>query len=446
MLIIFAESIFRNSEQNTQPSNSSTTSSFGKLPMGQNPTDTSSSTSSDFILRASVDRVSVKDKILVHNGISASTGMNPLLTAKSIGPKDPMKDLDPTSLEGRVARKDTKLGSLVLLEPEQFHNEVVLIKFLGAGGSGTVHEAIWRGSLVAVKVLHPSRQVSASAVETFRKEVEFMSGMRSHNGILKVLAACLSAPNMCIITELAEEGSLHTALHEKSMRPQYRTLLDLAESIASAMQFCHSQNLVHRDLKPHNILLDSEGQPKIADFGLAMNKQNTFLSGDNTALGTASYMAPEQFSAGNINERCDSYAFGCILWECITGRQPWEECHNLMQIVMAVGVERRRPPLPKYIPTPLAAIIRECWRQNPALRPSFKEIVERVRALRKEEEQALAFKAAASLATRSPKSAGKSPRPSPKAKSPAATDAWNNKWSPVKTSMATRSIRGQVVS
>jgi serine/threonine protein kinase len=184
-------------------------------------------------------------------------------------------------------------------------------------------------------------------------------------------------------------------------------------------------------LKTHNILLSSNGKVVVADFGLAVNMEaNTMLSNGagGTALGTASYMAPEQFSGGKVDDKCDAYAFGCILWECITGRQPWEECNNLMQIVMAVGLERRRPPLPRGVPGPLASIIRECWRHNPALRPSMKEIAERLQALKKDEEQALAFKAAASLSIKkSPRQKLGTPR------SPLSKGAeWNEKWSPVK--------------
>lgn len=393
------------------------------------------------------------EKLAIHNSITASTGLHPpsqLNTAQSIGPTDiksfceiePVSDEEPSasSSSPRCARKDTHLGDLILLDAVQFKDEIVLIKLLGTGACGSVHEAIWRGSLVAVKILHPSRQVSQAAVDTFKKEVVFMSGMGEHDGVLKVLGACLTAPNLCIITELAEEGSLHSLLHSRCLRPEYKTLLDISYQVASAVAFCHAKNLVHRDLKTHNILIKSDGRAVVADFGLAVNLDtNTMMSGGGTAMGTSSYMAPEQFSAGKLDDKCDSYAFGCILWECITGRQPWEECNNLMQIVMAVGVERRRPPLPKGIPGPLASIIRECWRHNPALRPSMKEIADRLRSLKREEQQALAFKAAAQLATKQPSPRlGTSPHSSPSKKS---AQAWNEKWSPVKgTRMAQQHV------
>lgn len=410
--------------------------------------DTVSTTGEDFRLPAASHHqtVTADEKMAIHNSITMSTGLNSpktLSSAQSIGPND-LASLAPEEIEPAdngeepttVPRKDTKLGNVILLDPIQFQNEIVLIKLIGTGACGSVHEAIWRGSLCAVKIMHASRQVSKTSVDTFRKEVEFMSNMTEHQGVLRILAACLTPPHMCIITELAEEGSLHSILHERCLRPEYKTLLDVASQIADAIAFCHEKSLVHRDLKTHNILLNSKNRVIVADFGLAVDMDsNTMLSGGSSVMGTSSYMAPEQFSASKIDAKCDSYAFGCILWECITGRQPWEECNNLMQIVMAVGVERRRPPLPKGIPSPLASIIRECWRHNPALRPSMKEIAQRLRTLQREEEQALAFKAAAQLATKksSPFAKARSKTPSPHS-SPAKTpaQAWNQQWSPIK--------------
>lgn len=409
--------------------------------------DTVSTTGDDFRLFTASQQhgMNASERMVIHNGITMSTGLNSpktLTSALSIGPQDAtqlsvgaIEEIQPADCEpSEVARRDTKLGDVILLDQNQFQNEIVLIKLIGTGACGSVHEAIWRGTLCAVKILHASRQVSASSVETFKKEVEFMSGMTDHKGVLKILAACLEPPTMCIITELAEEGSLHSVLHERCLRPEYKTLLDISSQIADAIAFCHEKNLVHRDLKTHNILLNSNNRVVVADFGLAVNMDsNTMLSGGSSVMGTSSYMAPEQFSASKIDAKCDSYAFGCILWECITGRQPWEECNNLMQIVMAVGVERRRPPLPRGIPAPLASIIRECWRHNPSLRPGMKEIAERLHTLRREEEQALAFKAAAQLATKKSSPFGASKRTSPHtspAKNPA--QAWNQQWSPIK--------------
>ena len=306
-------------------------------------------------------------KLAVHNTITQNSQGGLLHTAVSIGPMDvaamsPASPSSRTSMQipgdnGKNKASDTRLNdSIVLLSPDQFQTEIVLIKLIGTGACGSVHEAIWRGSICAVKILHPSKQISQTTIGTFRREVELMSTIGDHPGVLKILAACLSPPHMCIITELATNGSLHAVIHDRHLRPEYATLLDLSIQIADAIAFCHAKNLVHRDLKTHNILLGENNCFQVADFGLAMDMDEKTMadySEESALMGTSAYMAPEQFSGTKVDDKCDSYAFGCILWECITGIVPWSECNNIMQIVMAVGVERKRPPLPKGVPPPI---------------------------------------------------------------------------------------------
>lgn len=304
------------------------------------------------------------EKLAVHNTITQNSQGGSLHSAVSIGPIDvaALSPKSPRSMQGArdmTTKKVTDIrlnDSIVLLDPDQFQTEIVLIKLIGTGACGSVHEAIWRGSLCAVKILHPSKQISQSTIGTFRREVEFMSTIGDHPGVLKILAACLSPPHMCIITELATYGSLHAVIHDRHLRPEYSTLLDLSIQIADAVAFCHTKNLVHRDLKTHNILLGESNSFQVADFGLAMDMDEKIMadySGQSALMGTSAYMAPEQFSGTKVDDKSDSYAFGCILWECITGIVPWSECNNVMQIVMAVGVERKRPPLPKGVPSPI---------------------------------------------------------------------------------------------
>lgn len=129
-----------------------------------------------------------------------------------------------------------------------------------------------------------------------------------------------------------------------------------------------------RDLKPQNVLLDETGVAKVCDFGISRFKDRTFLSTKNVNAGTPAYMSPEQFEGRPVGEKVDVFAFGVILWEMLTGQQPWAELEHPMQIVFVVGVQGQRLPLPEDCPPALAALIPRCWHEEPAERPSFREL------------------------------------------------------------------------
>jgi serine/threonine protein kinase len=154
--------------------------------------------------------------------------------------------------------------------------------------------------------------------------------------------------------------------------------------------------VVHRDLKPSNVLLDAAGRAQVCDFGLAKLRRGTLLA---TAAATAStaglagtpaYLAPEIFEGRAATEKSDVFSFAVLLWECVTGRQPWEQL-NPMQIMYAVGVQGSRLPLPDTeagCPPELAVLVGQCWDESPAARPAFREVLARLQAM----QQALAVR------------------------------------------------------
>ncbi|KAI4377534.1 hypothetical protein MLD38_015141 [Melastoma candidum] len=118
---------------------------------------------------------------------------------------------------------------------------------------------------------------------------------------------------------------------------------------------------------------------QVCDFGLSRIKHNTFLSSKSTA-GTPEWMAPEVLRNEPANEKCDVYSFGVILWELVTMSIPWKGL-NPMQVVGAVGFQNRRLEIPADAYPPVADIIQECWQKDPRLRPSFTELVHRLKNL-----------------------------------------------------------------
>ena len=265
-----------------------------------------------------------------------------------------------------------------------FEEEILLEEILGSGSFGAVHKGRLNGEPVAVKMMH-SITCDRDLVNV-RQEVAAMAGL-GHPRVVRLLACCLEPPNVCLVQELAENGSLHSALHSgdgKGQRLNYLTLLRIATDIADGMCYLHP-TIVHRDLKSQNILLDRNCRAQVCDFGIAKFKERTFLT-THKAGGTPAYMAPEMFEGSSeISEKCDVFSFAVILWEMATVQVPWEGA-TPMQVIFAVGVQKQRLPFPLNCPAALQRLVERCWAADPCARPGFPEIlqillVERRRAL-----------------------------------------------------------------
>ena len=271
--------------------------------------------------------------------------------------------------------------------PDDLPEDVILHEQLGAGAFGTVFRGEWGGHTVAVKVLQTAYSSNSRELDSFRQEIAVLSGLR-HPNIIAFLAACTISPDVCIIEELAEGGSLHTKLHGPSgsddrCRPlSISDAIQVAIDVAQAMKYLHP-SIVHRDLKSQNVLLDSDGRAKVCDFGIAKFKDRTFVSTMNGQAGTPAYMAPELFDGVNATEKVDVYSYAILLWECITGKVPWGHVPSPMQIIYYVGVLNQRPPLPDSVPDPFRKLIQDCWTVDPKDRPSFEEILNRLLDMKK---------------------------------------------------------------
>ena len=276
-------------------------------------------------------------------------------------------------IEAPVDRDSPVNGSFEI----DFNNEILLESIIGNGAFGSVYRGHWRGMNVAVKLMASQ---GTSLLDSFHAEVEVLSRLK-HPNIVQFLGASVVPPHLCLVEELVENGSLWNLLHSElpdmppPPRPQslMRTL-DLAEEIASALSYIHP-TIVHRDLKSGNVLLDGEWHAKVADFGIARFKNNTYMTTHGGGAGTAAYMAPELFSAGRIDEKSDIFSLGVLVWEIYLGEIPWSDCTHPMQVVMAIGINNERLRLPDDMPKVLSHIIKKCWREDPHRRPSASEFV-----------------------------------------------------------------------
>ncbi|KAB2027602.1 hypothetical protein E1A91_D05G046300v1 [Gossypium mustelinum] len=251
---------------------------------------------------------------------------------------------------------------------------------IGIGSYGEVYRADWNGTEVAVKKFL-DQDFSGDALVQFKCEVEIMLRLR-HPNVVLFMGAVTRSPHFSILTEFLPRGSLYKLLHRPNHQLDEKRRMRMALDVAKGMNYLHTSNptIVHRDLKTPNLLVDKNWVVKVCDFGLSRSKHHTFLSSKSTA-GTPEWMAPEVLRNEPANEKCDVYSFGVILWELVTLRIPWKGL-NPMQVVGAVGFQNRRLEIPEDVDPMVAQIIHECWQTEPHLRPSFAELMTRLRRLK----------------------------------------------------------------
>jgi serine/threonine protein kinase len=179
-------------------------------------------------------------------------------------------------------------------------------------------------------------------------------------------------PPYCIATEYVPNGSLSDALSQSLLTPSQKSVIALA--IAHGMNFLHRQNVMHRDLKPMNILLDSRWLPKICDFGISRFVAAEGASKVTAQIGTAAWMAPEMFESTTYDKQVDVYSFGMLLWAMLTEKEPFAG-RDGMQIAVAVCKNGARPQFPPGTPRALIELIKACWAQDSRERPTLENVV-----------------------------------------------------------------------
>jgi len=168
-------------------------------------------------------------------------------------------------------------------------------------------------------------------------------------------------------------------LRDKSIALDLPKRIDMAIDIATGVQFLHSRNIIHRDLKSSNLLVDADFHVVLSDFGVSrvVSREKTMT----TDIGTPEWMAPEVLDGRRYSEKADVYSFGIILWELITRELPFSDVDRF-QISIAVCVRKQRPKLPKNCHPVLARLVTRCWDHSPDKRPNFTEILEELTKLK----------------------------------------------------------------
>ncbi|KAK5794599.1 uncharacterized protein LOC108489739 isoform X1 [Gossypium arboreum] len=253
---------------------------------------------------------------------------------------------------------------------------------IGQGSCGTVYHGLWFESEVAVKVFS-KQEYSDDVINAFREEVSLMKRLR-HPNVLLFMGVVVSSQRLCIVTEFLPRGSLFQLLQRNTTKLGWRRRVSMALDIARGMNYLHNCNppIIHRDLKSSNLLVDKNWTVKVGDFGLSRLKHKTYLT-TKSGKGTPQWMAPEVLRSEPSDEKSDVYSFGVILWELATEKIPWEK-HNAMQLVAAVGFMNQSLEIPKELDPRWASIIEICWNSDPKSRPTFQELLNKLRDLQRQ--------------------------------------------------------------
>jgi serine/threonine protein kinase len=257
-------------------------------------------------------------------------------------------------------------------QPTALGNYDVLSK-IAEGGMGTVYRARSRltGDIVAVKVVSPGPARNPIVLQRFEREF-LAAKVLDHPNIVRAIEFCGTGPHPFLVMEFVEGESLGQRLERDGAVPEAEAV-SLITQVCEGLQRAHKQGLVHRDVKPDNIMVNVEGVAKLTDMGLVKEVDNDLnLTKTGRGLGTPHYMAPEQFrDAKNVDVRGDVYSLGATLYALVTGTVPFENSNPLDCWMKKIRNEFPAPKsLNKNVSDRVDWAIRRAMSAEPSQRPS----------------------------------------------------------------------------
>jgi eukaryotic-like serine/threonine-protein kinase len=260
-----------------------------------------------------------------------------------------------------MAVSDTLIGSV-------FDDRYRIERKLGAGGMADVYLAEDQelGRRVAIKILNDRHAADDSFIERFRREAKNAAGL-SHPNIVSIYDRGEAEGTYYIAMEYLDGRSLKELIVGRGPAP-IKTAIDYARQILAAVGFAHKHGIVHRDIKPHNVLVNSEGRLKVTDFGIARSGASQ-MTEVGSIIGTAQYLSPEQARGAPVDQTSDLYSVGVVLFEMLTGQVPFTG-DTPLEIAMKHLSEVPRPPseLRPEVPHDLDSVVLRALAKDPGER------------------------------------------------------------------------------
>ncbi|HEU5244879.1 MAG TPA: Stk1 family PASTA domain-containing Ser/Thr kinase, partial [Gaiellaceae bacterium] len=236
---------------------------------------------------------------------------------------------------------------------------------LGAGGMADVYLAEDQelGRRVAIKILNSRHGNDDQFIERFRREAKNAAAL-NHPNIVSIYDRGEAEDTYYIAMEFLDGRTLKELIVSRGAAP-INVAVEYARQILSALRFAHRHGIVHRDIKPHNVLVDGEGRVKVTDFGIA-RAGTSQMTETGSIVGTAQYLSPEQARGGEVDPRSDLYSLGVVLYELLTGKTPFDG-ETPVEIAMKHLSTAPKPPskLRPEIPPELDMVVLRALAKNP---------------------------------------------------------------------------------
>src|SRR5919197_188594 len=260
-----------------------------------------------------------------------------------------------------MAATDTLIHTL-------FDGRYRILRKLGSGGMADVYLAEDQelGRQVAIKILNDRHAADDSFIERFRREAKNAAGL-SHPNIVSIYDRGEAEGTYYIAMEFLDGRSLKELIVGRGPAP-IKTAIDYARQILAAVGFAHRHGIVHRDIKPQNVLVGGEGRLKVTDFGIARSGASQ-MTEVGSIIGTAQYLSPEQARGSPVDQTSDLYSVGVVLYELLTGQVPFTG-DTPLEIAMKHLSEVPRPPseLRHEVPHDLDLVVLRALAKDPAER------------------------------------------------------------------------------
>lgn len=249
-------------------------------------------------------------------------------------------------------------------------DDIDLGPVLGTGTVGTVYQGIFNnsGTEVAIKILQPAISQDALIRKRFRREMEIL-GRLEHPHIIRYFGGGEHDGQLFYAMELLEGGNVRDLL-ERYGSFSWQEVASIGRQVSAALQYAHNYGVIHRDLKPGNLFLDTDATVKLGDFGIARDTTAADITSQGITVGTHAYMAPEQIKGAKIDGKTDLYSLGCVLFELVVGKKPFEGTN--FAVLFEQHLHSRPALVTEFVPDcppAMADIIRQLLNKDPEARP-----------------------------------------------------------------------------